>query len=75
MGIEIISSLRQYKTQKNLSLKEELKRVVIDCDEETKKKIKMIEDDIKWTMNVKEIDFGKVENGIGGNSLKIEVKE
>ncbi len=75
LGIEIISSLRQYKTQKNLSLKEELKRVVIDCDEETKKKIKMIEDDIKWTMNVKEIDFGKVENGIGVDSLKIEVKE
>ncbi|MCD6477555.1 MAG: valine--tRNA ligase [Candidatus Aenigmarchaeota archaeon] len=75
LGVSIITYLRQHKTKNNLPLNQELNEIVIECDKETEKKIKLIEDDIKWTMKIKEIKFEKTKNGIGIGSLKIEVRE
>lgn len=56
---QIISALRQYKSSNKLALNTELKNVTIDCDSETRKKLEQVEPDIKGTMKVKAIGYGK----------------
>ncbi len=66
---DAISLLRQYKTQNDMAMNAEIEKIVIEADE----KIKKAESVIKGTMKVKEVDYGKVENGIELNSIKIKV--
>ncbi len=56
---QVISALRQYKSSRKLALNTELKKIIIDCDKETQEKLKQVEPDIKGTMKVKEIEYGK----------------
>ncbi len=57
-GIEIISLVRKYKSENQLSLKEELKELVLISNlEDFKTDIGMISEDLKAVLNVKEIVF------------------
>lgn len=68
---DVISFLRQYKTQKNLSLNQELSEVTITCSKESAERIKNVEDTIKGTMKVKNLKIREKDI----KSLEIEVKE
>ena len=74
MAVAIISAIRQYKSSKGLALNSEVGKLVIDCeDDETRQKISTVSDDIKGTMKVKDIDFGKGEIEVEGYKIKIAV--
>ncbi|MCD6398823.1 MAG: valine--tRNA ligase, partial [Candidatus Aenigmarchaeota archaeon] len=74
MITELISLLRQYKTQKDMAMNTELNLMTIDCNNETMEKIKEIENVIKGTMKIKEIKYGKVEDGLKGEKYKIDIE-
>jgi valyl-tRNA synthetase len=65
--LSLLSSIRKYKAEHKLSMKEEIKEVVISCDEETRKCAEKIMKELASTMKIKNIDYGpagqiKLEN-------------
>ena len=73
MTVAVISSLRQYKSNKGLALNSEVNKLTIECDDEARKKLENTLGDIKGTMKVKDIDFGKGEIEVEGYKIKISV--
>ncbi|MFH1473870.1 MAG: valine--tRNA ligase [Candidatus Aenigmatarchaeota archaeon] len=73
MTVAVISSLRQYKSSKGLALNSEVEKLTIECDEDAKKKLENTLEDIKGTMKVKDIEFGKGEIEVEGYEIKIGV--
>ena len=58
LGIDIINSVRRYKSEQQLSLKEELQELILVSSEENfQTRIKSIEKDLKAVLKVKEIKF------------------
>jgi len=70
---QIISALRQYKSSRKLALNTELKKIVIDCDNETRKNIEQVEPDIKGTMKVKELGYGKADEISVSEKIRMNV--
>lgn len=70
---DMISLIRQYKTQRDLAMNTELGKVIIECSKEQKEKIREAEKVIKGTMKIKNVEYGKVESGLELGSLKIGV--
>lgn len=68
MAAEIIAALRKYKSNNSMSMNQELERVVIDNQE-----IMPIAEVIKSTMKIKQLVFGKVEDGIETETARIEI--
>ena len=69
-AIEIISAVRKYKSTNQMSLKEELSELIIQTN---KKELKKTFENLKETLNIKSIKFGKAST-ICGN-LKITIKK
>jgi len=63
-AVKIISAVRKFKASKNMSLKQEIKRLVIGVKD--KKLLGPVLDDLKATVHAKEISFE-------GKKLKIEI--
>ncbi|PIZ52499.1 valine--tRNA ligase [Candidatus Woesearchaeota archaeon CG_4_10_14_0_2_um_filter_33_13] len=58
LGIDIINAVRRYKSERQLSLKEELSQLILVSKEDSfQDTIKSIEDDLKAVLNVKDIVF------------------
>ncbi len=75
---QIISALRQYKSSRQMPLNAELKRIIIECDAEVQKRLESVAQDIKGTMKVGVIEFGKTlefakESEIALDKMKINV--
>lgn len=69
----VISALRQFKSSRKLPLNAEIKKIVLD--KKLKSKIKAVENDIKGTMKVKKIEFGKAkEIEIPELKIKLDIK-
>ena len=64
--IEIVAAMRKHKAERGLSMKTELEKVEISCDNATKKIIKEMESDLKAVGNIKILKFA--------NSKKFSVK-
>lgn len=73
VAVAIISFLRQYKSSKGLALNAPIEKLTIECNDELKKKLEKIFDDIKGTMKVKEIGFGKAETQLETYPIKLKV--
>jgi valyl-tRNA synthetase len=72
LGIDIIGSVRKYKSDNQLSLKEDLsKLILVSGDEHFKEMIGSIKDDLKSVLRVKEIIF---EGETSMESEKFNVK-
>ena len=69
-----VSALRQYKSGNGLALNSPVEKLAIECDDKTKSKIEKILDDVKGTMNVEEVEFGKGDIEIEGYKIKLSVK-
>lgn len=69
--IEIISAIRKYKSERGLSLKQEIDKLLID----TNKNIKKYFDLLKSVMNIKEIEFCEIKKeGLeAGKNAKIKI--
>lgn len=63
LAVDIINVVRKFKSEKQLSMKEELQELVlIEEDKDFKRKIKAIEADLKAVLKVKEINFSGSTN-------------
>ena len=69
----LIAALRQWKQQNKMALNSELEYVMFDCDEETKNRIEKIEEDLKGTMKIKNIEFGQAKTEIENTKIKFDV--
>jgi len=74
IAVELVSVIRKYKSSKQMTLKQELRALVIECDEKMQKKIEKISGVVMATAKLKEISFGKADvlNEKLGIRLKIE---
>lgn len=59
IAVDIVGTLRRYKSEKNLSLKAPIKKLEIHCETELQKTVELVFDDIKDAAFVDEIGFGK----------------
>jgi len=77
LGVDIINAVRKYKSEKQMSLKEELAELIlVSKDKDFEKNIKSIEDDLKAVLKVKEIKFsGKTSLETEKFKVKINVKK
>ena len=58
LGVDIINSVRKYKSEQQMSLKEELSRLVLVSEEESfREMIESVQEDLKAVLKVKEISF------------------
>ncbi len=57
-AVSVISGVRKYKSEKNMSLNKPVKTLTIECDEKTKKILEPVLKDIKATVKAEEIVFG-----------------
>lgn len=71
MAVAIISTIRQWKHDNKMALNAELNKLTIDCDKKTQEKLKNVLDDIKGTMKIKEIEFGKAKIPVKGCEIKV----
>ena len=72
--VAIISALRQYKSSNGLALNSPIEKLLIECDDETKKMLEKTLDDIKGTMKVENIEFGKGKIEVEGYKIRLDVK-
>ncbi|MCK5107519.1 MAG: valine--tRNA ligase [Nanoarchaeota archaeon] len=72
--INIISEVRKFKSQNQLSLKEELSLLEIKADKELQEKLKPALEDLKNTLKLKEIKFSD-KGTIDLGELKISIKK
>jgi len=70
--VDIVRVVRKFKSDKALSLKAEVKELVIECDDKTRKKIELVLKDLAAVTNSKDIIFGK-GNLEAGKDIKIKV--
>jgi valyl-tRNA synthetase len=59
LAVQILAEVRKHKSMKQLSLKAEVRKVTVNCTEEQRKLIEMIEIDLKATGLIQELEFGK----------------
>jgi len=73
LGVGIICVVRKYKSEQQMSLKDELSEIVLISEmEEFTELIKMIEDDLKAVLKVKEIKFFG-ETSLEADGMKIGI--
>lgn len=71
--VSIISEIRKYKSQNNMSMVAPVKRLIIECSDKTRKNIELMIDIIATTVKVQDIEFGAGEIEIVEN-LKIRIE-
>ncbi len=73
MIVFIISTVRKVKSEKNVSLKEPIKQLVIECPKELQKLLEQGFEDLAATTISQKIIFGKGDREISAE-LKIRVE-
>ena len=68
MAVEIITQVRKFKSEKSLSLKEDVSLLAISCSEEDRKLLEIIIDDLKSVTRAKDIEF------LDNKELKVKIK-
>lgn len=74
MAVAIVSAIRQYKSGKGLALNSPIEKLTIECDDITKEKIEKVLADIRGTMNIEEVEFGKGEIEVEGYKIRLNAK-
>jgi len=73
LGVDIINAVRKYKSEKQMSLKEELNELILVSSEDNfKEMISSIENDLKAVLKVKEIKFSG-ETSLETEKFKVSV--
>jgi len=72
--VAIISFVRQYKSKRGLPLNATIEKLTIECDSKTQKRIEEAFNDIKGTVKVMVIEFGKGEFDLENYNIKLSVK-
>ncbi|MDI6591991.1 MAG: valine--tRNA ligase [Patescibacteria group bacterium] len=76
--INLINAIRKSKSERNYSLKEEVKRLIIYCSNDMAKKLSLFVNDLKEMNNINVIEFktkDEIKNGISvRDGLKIKIQ-
>lgn len=72
--VEIIAAVRKFKSEKQISLKEDITKLTIECDNSLKEKIMLMMGDLKATTRAKDVEFGEGVIDISEN-LKIGISK
>ncbi|MEM0231321.1 MAG: valine--tRNA ligase [Candidatus Woesearchaeota archaeon] len=76
IAIELISETRKFKTSRQLPLKTELSRMIIECDEQMQKKIQKIAKHVMAGGKVKSIYFSANDGELNQNlAVKIKIEK
>ncbi|MBW3013177.1 valine--tRNA ligase [Candidatus Woesearchaeota archaeon] len=74
IAVDIISTIRKFKSDKDITLKAPVIELIIDCKDEEKKYIEMIEQDIKDAAIVEQIKYkGKADTECSRSDLKLGI--
>lgn len=75
--VSIVGAVRKFKSEKQLSMKVELEKFVIECDKDLKEFIEDSIDDLKAVTGAKAIEFGKgdIETDAQGVRVLIRIGE
>ena len=74
IAVAIISAVRQHKSNKGLALNSPVEKLIIECNKKIQKKLEDVFDDIKGTMKVKDIEFGKGDFDLENYDIRLSVK-
>ena len=69
--VAVVGAVRKFKSEKQVSMKTELKELVIECSEATRKFIEDSESDMKAVTGAREIKFGKAKIETDSNDVKV----
>ncbi len=72
-AVDIISAVRKFKSEKNLSLKTELKMLTIECSKRVRELLELILGDLSATTKAKDIEFGKADLQIN-DKIKLSIE-
>ena len=75
LAVDIISSVRKYKTENNISMNAPLNKIIINCKKTEEDVLKLVVKDIKTTAKANSIEFGpasKITTENFGMTLNIE---
>jgi valyl-tRNA synthetase len=70
--VQILGAVRKFKSEKAMSLKQELSSLVIECSPEIRELLEKVYDDLKAVTLAKDIDFGTADTEIE-SGIKIKV--
>lgn len=71
---EITSLIRKIKAENKVSLKKEVRELLVECSSKERKKIDLIRDDLVPLNNIKNLSFGKTnEEGVKLGKIRIKV--
>jgi valyl-tRNA synthetase len=59
--VEVLSAARKFKSEKAMSLKQPVRRLVIECKPETRKLLEKVYEDMKAVTMAEDIEFGEAE--------------
>jgi valyl-tRNA synthetase len=71
--VEIISEVRRFKAEKQVSLKKPIK-LTIECDDDHKQKIEQAKDDLTATANATGLNFGSAEIKLEKSEVKVSIE-
>lgn len=71
--ISILTAVRKYKSENNVSMKNPIEKLTIECDEKTKEFIENSMNDLKAVTSAKIIEFDKGEITTEKNDIKISI--
>ena len=74
MAVAITSFVRQYKNKRGISLNSPIEKLIIECDMKIQKGLEDVFEDIKGTVKVKDIEFGKGDFVLENYNIKLSVK-
>jgi len=74
VAVAIISSVRQYKSNKGLPLNSPIERLTIECDKKLQRRLKEVFEDIKGTVKINQIEFEKGDFDLEGYEIRLGIK-
>ncbi|NIO44239.1 MAG: valine--tRNA ligase [Candidatus Aenigmarchaeota archaeon] len=74
IAVAITAFVRQYKNKRGISLNSPIEKLIIECDMKTQKRLEDVFEDIKGTVKVKDIEFGKGEHVLENYDIKLSVR-
>jgi valyl-tRNA synthetase len=72
--ISLVGAIRRYKAKQGISMKAEIEKIRVECEEEVKKFIEDSRDDLKAVTSVKEVSFGKAQSETTDSKLKVDIE-
>ncbi len=72
-AVSIIAAVRKHKSEKKLSMKAEITKLTIECNEKSRKLLELVLDDLKAVCTVEKVDFEGKGEIVANDEIKISI--